>query len=70
MRTREKDYDAISNGYKTLLRMLDVMGFVYNERKLSDEDIELYNEWLNEKAAKNFARADEIRDVLKGKGII
>ena len=70
MRTREKDYDAISNGYKTLLRMLDVMGLVYNERKLSDEDIELYNEWLNEKAAKNFARADEIRDVLKGKGII
>ena len=70
MRTREKDYDAISNGYKTLLRMLDVMGFVYSERKLSDEDIELYNEWLNEKAAKNFGRADEIRDVLKGKGII
>ncbi len=70
MRTREKDYDAISNGYRTLLKMLEVMGFVYNEKQLSDEDIDLYNEWLNEKAAKNFAKADEIRDVLKGKGII
>ncbi len=70
MRTREKDYTAISNGYRTLLKMLDTMGFVYNERKLSDEDIELYNEWLNEKAAKNFTKADEIRDVLKEKGII
>ena len=70
MRTREKDYDAISNGYRTLLKMLDVMGFVYNEKQLSDEDIDLYNEWLNEKAAKNFEKADEIRDMLKGKGII
>ena len=46
------------------------MGFVYNEKQLSDEDIDLYNEWLNEKAAKNFEKADEIRDMLKGKGII
>lgn len=70
MRTREKEYNAISNGYRTLLKMLDTMGFVYNERKLSDEDIDLYNAWLNEKAAKNFAKADEIRDILKEKGII
>ena len=70
MRTREKDYGAISNGYRTLLKMLETMGFVYNEKVLTDEDIDLYNEWLNEKAAKNFEKADEIRELLKGKGII
>lgn len=70
MRTREKDNDAISTGYQTLLKMLDVMGFVYDVNELSDEDIVMYNEWMKEKAEKNFEKADILRTALQAKGII
>lgn len=70
MRTREKDNAIISMGYQTLLRMLDVMGFVHDEKQLSEEDIALYHEWMNEKNAKNFEKADVLRAQLQEKGII
>lgn len=70
MRVREKDNDVISKDYQTLLRMLDTMGFVHETKTLGDEDIALYNEWMNEKANKNFEKADEIRKELQDRGII
>jgi cysteinyl-tRNA synthetase len=70
MRVREKDNHAILVGYNTLVKMLDTMGFVASVKKLSDEDISLYNEWLAKKAEKNFEEADVLRNTLKEKGII
>lgn len=70
MRTKDKDNVMISKGYRTLLKMLDVMGFIYDEKQLSEEDIALYQEWMNEKAAKNFEKADVLRKQLQDKGII
>lgn len=70
MRTKDKDQAMISQGYLTLVRMLDVMGFKHDTKVLSDADIDLYNEWLKEKAEKNFEKADELRLVLQEKGII
>lgn len=45
MRNKDKDNAMISKGYQTLLRMLDVVGFVHEVKVLSDEDIELYQHW-------------------------
>ena len=70
MRTREKDNDAILKGYNTLVRMLDVIGFTHDVKLLSEEDVTLYNEWMLEKANKNFEKADVIRKELIDKGII
>jgi len=70
MRVKEKDQDMISKAYHTLLKMLDVMGFVYDLPVLSEADIELYNEWMKAKSEKDFAKADEIRHTLQAKGII
>ncbi len=70
MRTREKDNQAILVGYNTLMKMLDVMGFVYETKVLSQEDVDLYNEWMKEKAEKNFEKADVLRTALIEKGII
>lgn len=70
MRTKDKDQAMISQGYLTLVRMLDVMGFKHDTKVLSDADIDLYNEWLKEKAEKDFEKADELRLVLQEKGII
>ena len=70
MRAKEKDDSMISMGYQTLVRMLDVMGFVHDVKVLSEEDISLYQAWLNEKAVKNFEKADQLRAQLQEKGII
>ncbi|WP_270526141.1 cysteine--tRNA ligase [Longibaculum muris] len=70
MRNKDKDNAMISKGYQTLLRMLDVVGFVHEVKVLSGEDIELYQHWQSEKAAKNFEVADQLREKLQAKGII
>lgn len=70
MRAKEKDNAMISQEYQTLLKMLDVMGFVHITKELNDEDIEMYLAWQKEKAEKNFEVADQLRATLQEKGII
>jgi len=70
IRVKEKDNQVISKEYQTLLHMLDVMGFVHETKVLDDEDIQLYNSWMDEKAQKNFEKADELRVELQARGII
>src|SRR5699024_5545357 len=51
--------------------LLDVLGIQLVEEELLDDEIDALIEERNEaRKAKNFARADEIRDLLKDKGII
>ena len=49
MRVKDKDNQVISREYQTLIQMLDVMGFVHEMKQLSDNDIVLYEKWLEEK---------------------
>ena len=70
MRTKEKDNQAILTEYNTLRRMIDGIGFVFETKVLSEEDIETYNQWNAYKAEKNFEKADELRTILIDKGII
>ena len=70
MRVKDKDNQVISREYQTLIQMLDVMGFVREMKQLSDNDIVLYEKWLEEKANKNFDKADELRGQLQMRGII
>ncbi len=51
--------------------LLDVLGFSMGEKELLDTDIEQLIAERNEaRKARNFQRADEIRDMLKEKGIL
>lgn len=70
MRTREKDDRLISLEYQTLIHMLDTMGFIHDTKTLNEEDIVLYQQWMEEKSQKNFEKADELRSQLQAKGII
>lgn len=70
MRVKDKDNHQISEGYQTLIHMLDTMGFVHQTKQLSDEDIALYQQWQKEKSEKNFEKADLLRKELQDKGII
>ena len=70
MRVREKDNDVIAEEYATLVKMGDVLGFLFEGTKLSEEDIALYEEWNAYKKEKNFDEADRVRKVLTERGIL
>ncbi len=70
MRVKEKDNEVILSEYNTLRALVEGMGFVFETKVLSEEDIEVYNQWNAYKAEKNFEKADELRTILIEKGII
>lgn len=70
MRVREKDNDVIATEYATLVKMGDVLGFLFEGTKLSEEDIALYEEWNAYKNEKNFDEADRVRKELTERGIL
>lgn len=70
MRVREKDNDVIATEYATLVKMGDVLGFLFEGIKLSEEDIALYEEWNAYKKEKNFDEADRVRKELTERGIL
>lgn len=70
LRQKEKDNQVIALEYQTLLKMTDVIGFVYHPRQLSEDELKLYQNWLAAKENKNFAVADKLRLELIDKGII
>ncbi|MGN8660375.1 cysteine--tRNA ligase [Catenibacterium mitsuokai] len=70
MRVREKDNDVIATEYATLVKMGDVLGFLFEGTKLSEDDIALYEEWNAYKKEKNFYEADRVRKELTERGIL
>ena len=70
MRVREKDNDVIATEYATLVKMGDVLGFLFAGTKLSEEDIALYEQWNAYKKEKNFDEADRVRKELTERGIL
>lgn len=70
MRVRKKDNDVIATEYATLVKMGDVLGFLFEGTKLSEEDIALYEEWNAYKKEKNFDEADRVRKELTERGIL
>lgn len=70
MRVREKDNDVIATEYATLVKIGDVLGFLFEGTKLSEEDIALYEEWNAYKKEKNFDQADRVRKELTERGIL
>ena len=70
MRVREKDNDVIATEYATLVKMRDVLGFLFEGTKLSEDDIALYEEWNAYKKEKNFDEADRVRKELTERGIL
>ena len=70
IRSREIDFAKLNNQFKTLTDMFSVLGLNIEYVKLGAEDLDLYNQYLMAKQEKNFAKSDEIRQILIGKGIM
>ena len=50
--------------------MLDILGIKIDRVELSDSDRKLYQQWMDAKAAKDFATADNLREQLQQRGIM
>ena len=50
--------------------MFYVLGLDIKYTKMSPEDKKLYQDYLDTKAQQNYARSDEIRQILANKGIM
>ncbi len=70
LRTKDLDYDLIIKYINSIEAMLDVLGIEYNTYKLSQEDKQLFLNWNNAKAEKDFETADKYRNELSMKGLI
>lgn len=70
IRSREIDFVKLNNQFKTLTDMFNVLGLNIEYVKLGDEERALYNDYLAAKQEKNFAKSDEIRQILISKGIM
>ena len=56
--------------YSTLLKMLDVFGFDFKAVELSEKDKEIYQQWVDYKANRDFEKADQLRGYLVERGIL
>ena len=70
IRAKEKNNETILKNYNTLLKMTVVIGFVFESRQLTMEELELYQNWLSAKEAKDFETADRLRMELIKREII
>ena len=70
IRTRDIDFAKLNDLFKSVNDMLYVLGLDIPYKILSDEDKALYKEYLDSKANKDFAKSDELRNILIQKGIM
>ena len=70
LRTRDVDNQKLLDVFKTLLDMYKVLGLDIPYVILNDEEKALYNEYLDAKANKDFAKSDALRDELIKKNIL
>ena len=70
VRNKEKDLNKLNNLFKTLRDMFEVLGLDIKYVKLSEEDKNLYQKYLQSKELRDFATSDAIRNSLIEKGIM
>ena len=69
-RTREVNFEALTSAVYSLRKMLEILGVMIPVLTLSEDDRALYQAWMDAKAQKDFAKADEVRAQLMERGIL
>lgn len=68
---RQKDaLDAVSKYTNTLRLMLDVLGLEFDVFELTQAQREMYLQWQEAKANRDFETADALRNVLQAEGVL
>ena len=64
LRNKTPDLVKIKNLFFTMQDMLSILGLEFDIPHLSNDDIELYNKYLNAKENKDFETSDKLRKEL------
>ena len=64
LRVREINIETLGNLFKTLEDMLFVLGLDIKYPLLTKEDIDIYNEYQQARINKDYAKSDELRNIL------
>ncbi len=70
LRNPRTSKEELSIIYLTLRKMLEVLGFNFENFKGDDELKKIYSSYLDAKSNKDFALSDELRKVLMEKGVL
>ncbi len=70
IRSKEVDFERLGNISQTLNDMFYILGIDIERKVLTDEELKLYQEYLEYKKAKDFENSDRIRDILLQKCIL
>lgn len=70
VRSKEPDFVKLGNISKTLHDMFYVLGLDIETRVLNDEELKLYQDYLNYKKEKDFENSDKLRESLIKLGIL
>jgi len=70
LRTRPIDFEKLNDNFKTLTDMFYCLGLAIEYVELTDDDKKVYNQYLESKANKDFAKSDELRKLLTDRGIM
>lgn len=70
LRSKEKDVDLLQQLLINALTMCEILGIRNNFPEITENDIQLYKEYLTAKKERNFARSDELRLLLTKRNIL
>ena len=70
IRTANIDFEKLNDQFKTLTDMFAILGLNITYVKMTEEDLDLYQQYMASKAEKDFQKSDEIRQILISKGIM
>ncbi|MDF9866560.1 cysteinyl-tRNA synthetase [Bacilli bacterium PM5-3] len=70
VRSKEINLKELAQLKNSLEKMLEILGVFIELRKITSEDISIYEKWMDAKANKDFTSADEYRNRLIELGIL
>jgi len=70
LRNKEADLNRLSILFKSMRDMLSILGLDITYIRLNEEDLKLYQEYLLARENKDFAKSDELRQILIQRNIL
>lgn len=70
LRTKNVDIEEIKEDFYKISDMCSILGLHFEPKKFNDEEILMYNEYIQAKSNKDFAKSDELRKKLMDLGIL
>ena len=70
IRKKDRNLNVIASNFYTINKILYILGIEVPYRKFDDDEIALYNQYMEAKANKNFELSDSLRDELIKKGLL